>query len=658
MIRRVSIILLSLLAVILSFSVTLAYLFTAPVTIAESTGVAYPMIGLWDTLPTAWLVAHGYIDADARDTAIVTDRPHLVTDTRLWVATPLPANGQVNVNFTTGNTPLASMDIVTGYGGFITTLEANALRLGNKFSIEQKGWVDTFTYSTGTVTVTNADATVEGAGGTVWTSAMAGYNFVSADGLNYYVLSVTDADTLELTTVYAGGTLGGQTYRIGANKDLVLKTGSIRTYVSALNTITSAITDTKLIYYDAGDDGNVPVGDDWGANDYDAAQSFTTVNSFLVSSVSVKCNISGGASNNSTVSIRLMGVAPDSNAALTTGVATMHVNGWVTFDVADITLAAATQYVIVFVDTDGDDQWREDGSGATYADGTSWTQFNAGGWVEDADDDFMFRVNTAPTISITPVPSVGYTVKTYCDGTWFMLSLDGDVTWDGVHSNRVASGGVIVAITVTDWIIAQNNVMPYMNYYSHSVDVGAGLVLIAHYHPEAIVVQATGLLPDLEAPAQNGTITWGTSPAGTAMAIGSLSGYGGSFADTTEDVVLDRLPEVPVSDWYGDNTVTKASTLNNPFRPFVQMVSDNPEGYPNHMTEIQVWRWFGAIILIGAAAGIGKLARGHQGITAIATGAVIALLIAFDSSIFPLYLAVLSVGLMIGGLLSERSHSL
>ena len=69
-------------------------------------------------------------------------------------------------------------------------------------------------YSTGTVTVTNGDATVEGAGGMTWTSNMVGSLFVSADGVQYTISSVTDADTLELTTVYGGGTLGAQAYNM------------------------------------------------------------------------------------------------------------------------------------------------------------------------------------------------------------------------------------------------------------------------------------------------------------------------------------------------------------------------------------------------------------------------------------------------------------
>ncbi len=67
-------------------------------------------------------------------------------------------------------------------------------------------------YSTGTVTVTSGDATITGADGASFTDALVGSLFVSADGVWYTVLSVTDATHLELTTNYAGGTLAGQSY--------------------------------------------------------------------------------------------------------------------------------------------------------------------------------------------------------------------------------------------------------------------------------------------------------------------------------------------------------------------------------------------------------------------------------------------------------------
>jgi hypothetical protein len=194
-------------------------------------------------------------------------------------------------------------------------------------------------------------------------------------------------------------------------------------------------------------------------------------------------------------------------------------------------------------------------------------------------------------------------------------------------------------------------------YYTvSSVTSGTTLELTGVYGGGTLAGQTYNFyprLPDLEGALQDGAITWGANPAGIATVIASFSSYGGAFSDTIVTTPPDRLPEVPVSDWYGDGTVTKAATLTNPFRGLVTMVSDNTS-----LTEIQTWRWYGIGILVVAVALFAKLARGHQGITSIAAGAVIALLIAFDASIFPLYLAVLSAGLMIGGVISERSHQI
>lgn len=96
---------------------------------------------------------------------------------------------------------------------------ANADTLG-----EYRELIDiSLAYSTGTVTTADQDATVEGSGTTF--TGKAGWFFrITADdetlggqnsGLWYKILSVTDADTIELEVPYSGGTLGsGLSYQI------------------------------------------------------------------------------------------------------------------------------------------------------------------------------------------------------------------------------------------------------------------------------------------------------------------------------------------------------------------------------------------------------------------------------------------------------------
>ena len=73
-------------------------------------------------------------------------------------------------------------------------------------------------YVTGTVTVTNGDATVTGAG-VAFTAAMVGRHFrpttLNSDALWYKIDTYTDASNLELENVYGGTTTAGLSYTIG-----------------------------------------------------------------------------------------------------------------------------------------------------------------------------------------------------------------------------------------------------------------------------------------------------------------------------------------------------------------------------------------------------------------------------------------------------------
>lgn len=97
-----------------------------------------------------------------------------------------------------------------------------------EYSIRAGGLVRT-DYTTGTCTVTENDATVEGAGGVAWsttTNLRADDWFCLTDsngeprGSWYRIGSVTDADTLELESVFEETTEAGATYVIGQSLEL------------------------------------------------------------------------------------------------------------------------------------------------------------------------------------------------------------------------------------------------------------------------------------------------------------------------------------------------------------------------------------------------------------------------------------------------------
>ena len=60
--------------------------------------------------------------------------------------------------------------------------------------------------------------------------------------------------------------------------------------------------------------------------------------------------------------------------------------------------------------------------------------------------------------------------KAYADGTYLMISLDGDTSWDGVNSARTALGGTSVPANDNDWVSFTNGSMPYVEYQKITVD--------------------------------------------------------------------------------------------------------------------------------------------------------------------------------------------
>jgi len=97
-----------------------------------------------------------------------------------------------------------------------------------EYSLRARGMVRT-DYTTGTVTTVENDATVEGAGGTAWsttTNILADdwFSLTDSNGKSrgdwYRVGSITDADTLELDTVFEETGEAGATYLIGQSPDL------------------------------------------------------------------------------------------------------------------------------------------------------------------------------------------------------------------------------------------------------------------------------------------------------------------------------------------------------------------------------------------------------------------------------------------------------
>ena len=147
MTRFVRIALLVLAGIILVVTPVFAYLYKAPVAITENASTSYDMLPvLWNQNNT-WLAANGFMNSTANDTRVQTlgglNKPWMVADNKTLTAIPVPANSQTNLYFTTGESEASAMDIIVGYGGYITRADDPGWELGSNFTIEQKGWIDT-----------------------------------------------------------------------------------------------------------------------------------------------------------------------------------------------------------------------------------------------------------------------------------------------------------------------------------------------------------------------------------------------------------------------------------------------------------------------------------------------------------------------------------
>ena len=145
--RIVSSILLALVAMALVAVPVLAIVYRATYTVTSNSTTSYDMLGVMQASNNDWMADNGFMASSANDTRIETlgglIKPHMVVDNMTLTAIPVPASSQTNLYFTTGNTPLDNFYIIPGYDGYVSVVDEASIELGDNFTIEQRGWVDT-----------------------------------------------------------------------------------------------------------------------------------------------------------------------------------------------------------------------------------------------------------------------------------------------------------------------------------------------------------------------------------------------------------------------------------------------------------------------------------------------------------------------------------
>jgi len=204
-----------------------------------------------------------------------------------------------------------------------------------------------------------------------------------------------------------------------------------------------------------------------------------------------------------------------------------------------------------------------------------------------------------------------------------------------------------VSDNANDWIFCQSAACPYTDNISLSV----GGVRQLYFAPNDIIDGTT--LPDRESNggSNDGTIVWGSNPAGVEVSVGSMSSVGQPVVGGAEDTSTSNLlPTVGGTDWRPTPAVS-AELQANPMRPIVTAISDNTT-----LSEYQVWVWLGIVFVVFITVLVGANVRGHHLITGIATSAAVILMVVW--AVFPMFALVVVALAIFGGAVSERTSSL
>lgn len=120
--------------------------YSATILFRETSGSTYAMFPARTPINTTYLVNNGYITATGLDTRVTsggTVIPHMLADDKLLFAYPLSASSSNTLTFYTWIVPLTDFYVITGYNGYVMTLDDAAMEPGNNFEFEFDGWVDT-----------------------------------------------------------------------------------------------------------------------------------------------------------------------------------------------------------------------------------------------------------------------------------------------------------------------------------------------------------------------------------------------------------------------------------------------------------------------------------------------------------------------------------
>lgn len=261
--------------------------------------------------------------------------------------------------------------------------------------------------------------------------------------------------------------------------------------------------------------------------------------------------------------------------------------------------------------------------------------YNANAGIQAAQVNEVDYGRRNPVAGVTGLSTGEHVITVSADGVNLTLDVDGT-------SQSAALAGVTVTDTPNDWTIMSNDT-PYLNSYRETVTG----TLIVHYEPNTYILGA--VLPDREAPAQNGTITWGVNPTGVSVRVDSLVSYS-TYEAAPDDVdAADFVGELvmPADMYRPEADQEGAWPMFEPFMNPIAVMTDTP---------LSMFWWYlnGLIVLMVIA----MVHRNIQNLWITGLAAVMFLGVGIAMASFPEWFLIVGVLALVGLAAMERSPSL
>lgn len=344
-----------------------------------------------------------------------------------------------------------------------------------------------------------------------YSPAQSDYPFSSGYGGN---VTIADAAALELGSNFEINVSGY--FDASKTGDIVSKTSAFALVSDGVGNITATIPSSSIEQISQ-TQNNQAVGLVAGASW--KSQTFLS-SGYTIDSVILLIKRTGSPGT-MTVGIYATSAGKPTGASLSTGSINASVistgAAWVTIDMTNISLNAATAYAIVASCPTGDGSnkvdwaWKDTNvyTSGTYVQsadsGVNWTVFN--------DYDFAFKVNSyIPSAIVTSSATSGeHNIKVTADTTNLKLYID------TVEEDSVALAGASVPDNANNWVLCNNNVMPYIDYYKHTVSG----TLKAWYQPVTLIIPTA--LADRSGNGNSGVINFGTNHPSITVTIGGIT---------------------------------------------------------------------------------------------------------------------------------------